>query len=174
ALLEKRATAIVRTDRAPAIRAVVELFEKAGIRYALHGAEDAVETPALLGEKPPPVLLGPEVVQRDGMEVINAAARIADPGADVAIVTGDTRGTRYLPLHVAHAIRWGMDPTAALRAMTIVPARTFGIDDRVGSLERGKDADLVVFDGSPFDLGSRVLLVVCNGRIVHDAREVAR
>ena len=66
-----------------------------------------------------------------------------------------------------------LDPIAALSAMTIEPARAFHIDDRVGSLKRGKDADFVVFDGSPFEITSRPLLVVCNGRVVHDARPTA-
>jgi imidazolonepropionase-like amidohydrolase len=69
-----------------------------------------------------------------------------------------------------HAIRYGMDPEAALRALTLGPARMFGLESRIGSLERGKDADLVVFSGSPFEPTSQVLLVICNGRIVHDAR----
>ena len=57
----------------------------------------------------------------------------------------------------------------ALKAMTIHAARMFKIDDRVGSLERGKDADFVVFSGSPFEMTSRVQLVVVNGVVVVDA-----
>ena len=169
ALLEKRATAIVRSDRAPAIEAVAKLFSDAGIRFALHGAQDWLDTPEIVEQ--PQVMLGPELVTRDDGELENAAATVADTGATLAIVTGDNANSRYLPLHAMHAVRYGLDPKAALRALTIDPARIFGLDERIGSLEQGKDADLVVFSGNPFEPTSRVLLVMCDGRIVHDGRE---
>lgn len=171
ALIEKRATAVIRVDKAPAIQAVAKLFTDEGIRFALHGAGDLVDTPGLIDS--PTVMIGPEIVMQDKGKIVNAAAELADAGAALAIVTGDNAGTRYLPLHAMHAIRYGMDPEAALNALTIGPARMFGLEDRIGSIERGKDADLVVFSGSPFEPTSRVLLVVCNGRIVHDARQEA-
>ena len=58
-----------------------------------------------------------------------------------------------------------------MQALTLWPAQAFHLDDRIGSLEKGKDADLVVFSGNPFETQSRVLLVVCNGRVVVDNRE---
>jgi imidazolonepropionase-like amidohydrolase len=76
-----------------------------------------------------------------------------------------------LPLHAAHAIRYGMDPEEALKALTIYPARMFKLDDRVGSLKRGKDADFVVYSGSPFEMTSHIKLVVVNGRVVVDNRK---
>ena len=170
AILEGHATAIVRTKRAPAIRAVVELMKAEKLKYALHGADDAVDTPDLLGDEPPAVVLGPRIVKRERGEMINTAANLVAAEVPIALSTGDVTGSRYLPLHAAHAIRYGLDPQSAMAALTIEPARMFGIDDRVGSLHRGKDADLVVFSGSPFELTSRVLLVVCNGRVVHDSR----
>lgn len=173
AILDGRATAVIRCSRAPAILSIVELFRREKIRFVLHGAEDALETPELLGDDAPPLMIGPELVHREKGEVINDAARASDLTEAVALVTGDTAGSRYLPLHTAHAVRYGMDPTAALRSITIDPAKMFGIDDAVGSIARGKHADLVVFDGSPFELTSRVLMVVCNGRIALDAREEA-
>ena len=57
-----------------------------------------------------------------------------------------------------------------MRAVTINPARFVGIDHRVGSLERGKDADFVVFSGNPFEMTSRVQLVVVGGTVAYDAR----
>lgn len=169
ALIEKRATAVVRVQRAPAIEAVAKAMTEADIRYVLHGADDLVDTPDML--EAPHVMLGPNLVRREEGKIINAPARLADAGAVVSIVTGDNAGSRYIAEHAMHAIRYGMDPQAALHALTLGPAKMFGIDDRIGSLERGKDADLVVFSGSPFDPTSRVQLVVCNGRVVFDARE---
>ena len=89
----------------------------------------------------------------------------------VGLVSGDTEGARYLPLHAALAVRYGMEPTEALKAITIYPARMFKLDDRIGSLKRGKDADFVVFSGNPLEMTSRVQLVVVNGEIVVDKRD---
>ena len=68
-------------------------------------------------------------------------------------------------------MRYGLSPADALAALTSWSARAFHIDDRVGTLGKGKDADLVVFSGNPFEPQSRVLLVVCNGTVVVDHRE---
>ena len=73
-----------------------------------------------------------------------------------------------IPTSAASAVREGLDPEAALRAVTITPARVLGIDERVGSLEPGKDADIVVYGGSPFNLMSRIELVMMDGEIVTD------
>ena len=83
----------------------------------------------------------------------------------------NSSGARFLPLHVAYAVRYGLSPADALAALTLWPAKAFKLDDRIGSLEKGKDADFVVFSGDPFEPQSRVLLVVCNGTVVKDNRE---
>ncbi len=171
ALLEKRIPAVVSTAREPAIVQVVEWFEKNELPYVLSGIQDAVETPGILGNHRPGVLLSPDVVHRDGKKIVNAAARLSDRGLPVALVSAATEGARYLPLHAAHAIRYGMDPEEALKALTIYPARMFRLEDRVGSLKRGKDADFVVYSGSPFEMTSHVQLVVVNGRVVVDNRK---
>jgi len=60
-------------------------------------------------------------------------------------------------------VRLGMDPRAALRALTIDPARLFHIDDQVGSLEPGKEGDVLVFSGDPFELSTRLMRVFVDG-----------
>ena len=69
----------------------------------------------------------------------------------------------------AVAVKYGMLPQDALRSITINPARTLGLEDRIGSIEPGKDADLAVFDGDPFDPASRVVMVFIDGRVVYEA-----
>ena len=66
----------------------------------------------------------------------------------------------------------GMDPFAALQAITINPARQLGIEDRVGSLEVGKDADLVLMDGSPFAIETAVHRVYINGSCIFEKKTV--
>ena len=62
----------------------------------------------------------------------------------------------------------GMDPFAALQAITINPAKHIGIADRVGSVEEGKDADLLVTDGDPLEISTKILKVFVNGELVVD------
>ena len=75
---------------------------------------------------------------------------------------------QYLPVCAALAVREGLPEDAALETITINAARIAGIDSRVGSLEVGKDADIAVFYGHPFDFRSRCAMTLINGRIVHD------
>ena len=65
-----------------------------------------------------------------------------------------------------YAVKAGMDPFAALQAITINPAKHIGIADRVGSIEVGKDADLVLTDGCPFEVMTNVKAVLINGAVV--------
>jgi imidazolonepropionase-like amidohydrolase len=74
-------------------------------------------------------------------------------------------------LQGAMSSRLGADAYTMLRACTIHPARVFGIDDRVGSLEPGKDADIVVRSGDPLDPRARVEVVLIDGRIEYDAKK---
>ena len=70
---------------------------------------------------------------------------------------------KYLPLCAGLAVKAGMDPFEALKAITINAARHIGIEDRVGSLEKGKDADIVITDGCPFEVSTNVKYVFING-----------
>ena len=78
-----------------------------------------------------------------------------------------------LSLQAAMAVRYGLDDVdmASVRGLTIVPAETVGLGDRIGSLEPGKDADVVVVSGDPSDPRTSVELVLVNGEVVYDAEE---
>lgn len=174
AILEGKATLVVRSNRAPAIQGVVALLEKEKISYALTGADDLLDDGSLLGGKKPAIVVGPEVVVEDDGDLVNVASTFADHDLPIMFGTGNCAGTRFLPMHAAYAVRYGLSPQDALQALTLWPAKAFHLDDRIGSLEKGKDADLVVFSGNPFEPTSTVLLVVCNGRVVVDNREQAQ
>lgn len=77
-------------------------------------------------------------------------------------------GQEKLFLQAAMAVRLGLDEKLALEGITINGARAFGIDDRVGSIEAGKDADLVVWTGNPLDVRSHVILTMVNGKVVYE------
>lgn len=171
AVLNGQASLVVRASRAPAIKDIVTLLEKEKLSYVLAGCDDLLDDQSLLGGHKPPIVVAPEVVVEDDGELVNVAATFADYGMPIVFGSGNCQGTQFLPLHVAYAVRYGLSPQDALQALTLWPAQAFHLDDRIGSLEKGKDADLVVFSGNPFEPTSRVLLVVCNGRVVVDNRE---
>ncbi len=77
-------------------------------------------------------------------------------------------GEEKLFLQAAMAVRLGLDEQEALRGVTIYGARTMMVDHRVGSIEAGKDADLVIWTGNPLDARNHTTLVLVNGRIVYD------
>jgi len=93
---------------------------------------------------------------------------ILPPNASVG--TGGTAGRDLLtlPLDGAFAIRGGLDEQTALEAITITAAEICGVDSRVGSLEEGKDADIVVLDGDPFDYRTFVDLTFVNGKLLYE------
>ena len=73
-----------------------------------------------------------------------------------------------VPLGAGLAVKAGMDPFLALQAITINPARHIGVEDRVGSLETGKDADIVLTDGDPLVSDTTVIKVIADGKILVD------
>ena len=92
---------------------------------------------------------------------------LSKAGLQVSIITdAPVIPQEYLPLCAGLAVKHGMEPFAALQAITINPARHAGIEDRVGSIEPGKDADLVLCAGSPFDTDPDVRAVYINGKFV--------
>ena len=97
---------------------------------------------------------------------------LAAHGCHVSIITdAPFIPQKYLTLCAGLAVKAGMDPFEALKAVTIHPAEHIGVADRVGSLEVGKDADIVITDGNPFDIETTVLTVVIDGNIVFSCQK---
>jgi imidazolonepropionase-like amidohydrolase len=101
----------------------------------------------------------------------NVARLLRDRGVPVALSShGLPNVEDRLPMQAAYAMRGGLDFDAALEAVTIAPARMLGVENRVGSIEVGKDADLVLWNGTPFEPGSRVVGVILDGVLKMDPR----
>ena len=118
-----------------------------------------------------PVAVGPTLTNASKFELVNKTFTtpgiLAAAGLQVSIITdAPVIPQHYLPLCAGLAVKAGMDPFAALQAITINPARHLGIADRVGSLEVGKDADIVVADGDPMVSSTRILAVYLDGKKV--------
>lgn len=118
-----------------------------------------------------PAIVGPSLASRTKEEValsdFKTAGVLHKAGVTVALTTDHpVSRIQYLPLCAAMAAREGMGAQAALRAITIDAARICRVDHRLGSLKIGKDADLVLFSGSPLDVSSTLRFTVINGRVV--------
>ncbi len=93
-------------------------------------------------------------------------------GVTVALTTDHpVSRLQYLPLCAALSVKEGMDKFGALRAITIDAARICRVYNRLGSLKKGKDADLVIYDSNPFEISSSVYMTIINGEIVWSREE---
>ncbi len=118
-----------------------------------------------------PAIVGPSLASRSKDEVsqsdFKTAGILHNAGAKVAITTDHpVSRIQYLPLCAGIAAKEGLGETAALRAITIDAARICRVDDRLGSLKEGKDADIVIFEGNPLEINSCVKATIINGEIV--------
>lgn len=124
-----------------------------------------------LAKEKVPLAVGPTLTSASKFELRNKSwttpGVLAAAGCQVSIITDSpVIPQEYLPLCAGLAVQAGMDPFAALQAITINPARHVGIADRVGSLEVGKDADIVITDGCPFEVSTKVTYVFIDGNEV--------
>ena len=118
-----------------------------------------------------PLAVGPTLTSASKFELRNKSwttpGVLAAAGCQVSIITDSpVIPQEYLPLCAGLAVKAGMDPFKALQAITINPAKHAGIADRVGSLEEGKDADIVITDGCPFEVSTNVEYVLIDGKVI--------
>lgn len=121
-----------------------------------------------------PLAVGPTLTHPTKFELRNKSwitpGVLQKAGCQVSIITDSpVIPQSYLPLCAGLAVKAGMDPFGALQAITINPAKHIGAEDRVGSLEVGKDADIVLTDGCPFEVSTKVEKVLIDGKVVFEA-----
>ena len=122
------------------------------------------------------VILGPLLTDRSKIELRNQTLRapglLAKAGINVAIMSDHPCvPSQHLMLCAALAVREGMREEDALKAITIHAARSVRLEKRIGSLEVGKDADMVLYEGHPFDYTGKVSMTFINGRPVYERQE---
>lgn len=139
-----------------------------------HVTEGHLIADELAGEKDVPMAVGPSLTFASKFELQNKSwstpAVLTAAGCHVSIITDNSViPQQYLPLCAGMAIKAGMDPFDALKAITLNPAEHIGVADRVGSLEVGKDADIVITAGSPFEVLTEVKAVFIDGARIEQA-----
>ena len=168
-VVQGRMPIIADVHRASDIRAVLKLAREEGLKVILNGAEEGWLVAADIARAGVPVLLNPLTDRPDSYEMLAAtmdnAARLQAAGVMVAIeADGGAHRARETRYNAGNAVAHGMPYAAALAAVTINPAKIFGVADRTGSLEPGKDADVVVWTGDPFEPLSQATAVFIHGQ----------
>lgn len=173
-VLDGEVRALVSANRVSEILAALRLQREFGFDLVLDGAAEAHLVTDEIRAAGVPVIVHATMARHGGtMEnaTFETARRLQEAGIPVAIQTGYegyVPKTRVLLFEAAMAAAYGMPFDDALRAVTLDAARILGLDDRVGSIEPGKDGDLVLFDGDPFEYVSKVCAVVIDGRVVEE------
>jgi len=153
------------------IRAAIDLAEEFGLKIIISGGADAWKVAGLLKQKDIAVIYtGVESLPRTPEDPYDAPfttpAALRKAGVRFAIATGGGSGARNLPYHAAIASAYGLEREDALKALTLWPAELLGIADRVGSLEPGKLANLLISKGDPLDVRSEIRYVFIEGKLV--------
>ena len=171
-VLEGKVPVVVRANEMEQIEAAVAWADREKIRLIIGGGHDAWRVAALLKQKDIPVLVGaihrlPSRRDAQYDEAFTLPAKLHAAGVTFAIISQDEAPhERNLPYQAATAAAYGLPKAEALKALTIYPAQIFGIQDRVGSLEVGKDATLIVTTGDPLEITTQVEMEFIQGRKV--------
>ena len=165
--------AIFTVHREDDILTALRIGREFNLKVILDGATEGYLVADEIRKAGVPVIAGPVMERAASMETRNAtvenAAILANKGIPIAIQSGFegyVPKTRVALFEAAIAAGNGLGMERALEAVTIAPARILGIADRVGSLEEGKDADLALFDGDPFEYVTHVQAVIVSGQVV--------
>jgi imidazolonepropionase-like amidohydrolase len=168
---------VINAGSPESIREAVKMAGDLGLRMILWGGKETWKVASFLAEKKVPVILQPA-----GVTSLTAAgsgpAQNYDPydsyhtqpavlhraGVTFAFASGDSAMAYELPIRAAFACAYGLPYDAALKALTVNPAKMFGVDDMVGTLEPGKVANVIVVDGDPLEVSTRVRSLFIHGR----------
>lgn len=169
--LEKKLPLHAHAHRADDIMTAIRIAREFGVDIVLTHCTDGHKIADLLQKHGYPAVVGPSLINRAKVELkdktFETPGVLARAGVKVAIMTDHSvTPIEYLPLCAALAVRSGMEEEDALKAITIWAAEILGVADRIGSLEEGKDADIVVWKGRPLSFEAAPETVLINGRIV--------
>jgi imidazolonepropionase-like amidohydrolase len=174
-LLDKRLTAFVYCDRAADVPKALEIQQTHKLNVVLVLSPDCYKAADLIARSKLPVILDSELIVWETNEQTNEEEMKVVPmifhkaGVKFAFQTDTSQyGRRYLWYQAATAVKHGMKQAEALKSITLYPAQFIGVDDRLGSIEAGKEATLIFLTGDPLDSQSWVDQVMIAGEIVYE------
>lgn len=161
---------LVFADRAREIRNAVEYCDQQKIKMVIAGGEEAYKVKDLLHSKNIPVILRPtltEPIDEDDPydRLLTQPAELASAGVKFAFGSFDNSFARRLGQQAANAVAYGLPYDEALKAVTLYPAQIFGLGDRLGTLETGKIANVIVTTGDPLELTTDVRYLFIKGQL---------
>ncbi len=162
---------LIEVDRDKDIESALEWIKGKNIKVVLTGVSEGWRVADQIASAKIPVITGPvlsmptRTSDRYDRAYANAGLMLK-AGVQVALRTNDSENARNLPYHAGFAATYGMGPEAALRAVTIEPARIFGVADQLGSIEVNKVANLFVSDGDPFETKTQIKHLFISGSYV--------
>ncbi|WP_169975631.1 amidohydrolase family protein [Tautonia rosea] len=186
-LLKGELPAFLYCEQAMDVPHALKLIDDYGLNATLILGRDCHKAVGLLAGRDDPVILDPELVfwetdpRTDEDEQIILPRLYREVGVPITFQTSGsslssatTLGPSLLWYQAATAVKYGMPVEEALEALTLRPARLIGVDSFVGSIEPGKDADLVIFSGEPLKLGTWVETTIIDGKIVYRREDDSR
>ncbi len=170
-LFEGKIPLKAHVHRADDIFSAIRIAREFGLSLTLDHCTEGHLVAEEIAESGFPAIVGPSLASRTKKEVscsdFKTPGILKKAGVRLAITTDHpVSRIQYLPLCAALAAKEGLGEDDALRAITIDAARICRVDHRLGSLVEGKDADIVIFDGSPLEIKSNVLYTIINGDVV--------
>jgi len=170
-VIKKELPLKVHAHRADDIMTAIRIAKEFDIDITLEHCTEGHKVAEEIAEANIPAVVGPSMTGRVKVELselsFKTAGVLAEAGVKIALMSDHpVIPTKNAPIYAALAIKSGLDEKEALKAITINPAQILGVDDRVGSIEEGKDADLVIFKGHPLDISSEIESVIINGELV--------
>jgi imidazolonepropionase-like amidohydrolase len=157
----------IKANRASDLLAAMRLANEFRLKLILMGAVEGWRVAPDLAAHKIPVVVKPltDIPSFDALgATLENPARLAKAGVTLVLSSFDTHNARNLRQEAGNAIAYGLDRDVALRAVTLEPARVWGVADRLGSLDVGKDADVVIWSGDPFELTTGPERVFIAGR----------
>ncbi len=165
----------IHAHRADDIMTAIRVLEEFNVKYVIEHCTEGWKIADILAAKKVKASVGPLLMSRGKMEIIDTRLStpgvLAKAGVKVAINCDTAGNTKWLAMHAGIAVREGMCPEEGMKAITMNAAEILGIADRVGSLEPGKDADVVIWSDHPFQTLTVCEKVFIDGKLVHERKD---
>ena len=162
----------IHAHRADDICTAIRVAEEFNLDYTIEHATEGHLIADYLGKKQVRCVVGPLLLPPAKMELWNTkpenAQTLIDAGCLVCLTADTSSETKWLRRDIGVCISYGLDEKEAFKGVTVNPAKLLGIEDKVGSLEAGKDADVVIFDGHPFSNMTKCVFTMIDGEVYHN------
>jgi imidazolonepropionase-like amidohydrolase len=163
-VLDRKIPVLIRASRENEIQAALKIRDEFKVWLVLVGGQEAYKIPRELLSRQVSVIAGPEIVLDKNGKKINYIRELLAHNIPVAYCSGSSEGASLIPFQLACAAQNGLSRSQALDLVTAQPAKIFRLSNRIGSMAVGREANFVVLDGEPFDLGTNVRGIYIDGQ----------